>query len=58
MQIFEDKEHNKKVNIIVIRNNNVITICSDSEEDDIFELLSQYQEYFAKKHYISSFLTK
>lgn len=56
VQIFEDKKHNKKINIIVAKNNNVITISSDSEEDYIFELLSRYQEYYAKKHYISSCL--
>lgn len=56
IQIFEDKKHNKKINIIVTRNNNVITISSDSEEDYIFELLSRYQEYYTKKHYISNLL--
>lgn len=56
VQIFEDKKHNKKINIILIRNNNVITICSDSEEDYIFELLSLYQEHYTKKHYISGLL--
>lgn len=49
VQIFEDKKHNKKINIIVTRNNNVITISSDSEENYIFELLNRYQEYYAKK---------
>lgn len=56
IQTFEDKKHNKKVNIIVTKTNNVITISSDSEEDYIFELLSKYQEYYAKKHYIFSCL--
>lgn len=56
VQIFEDKKNNKKINIIVIRDNNVIAISSDSEEDCIFELLSKYQEYYAKKHYIHNCL--